>query len=121
MLVVTNSNQAGHQTLPQRFGSKATSLVLILAVALGLRVGFAWNYASHNPKQALSVIPFMFESGNIASSLANGKGFSSPFRVDTGPTAWMAPAYPLLLAGVFRIFGTHVNVENRMFRPAATT
>jgi hypothetical protein len=107
MLVVTNSNQAGHQTLPQRFGSKATSLVLILAVALGLRVGFAWNYASHNPKQALSVIPFMFESGNIASSLANGKGFSSPFRVDTGPTAWMAPVYPLLLAGVFRIIGTY--------------
>lgn len=78
-----------------------------MAVALFLRVGFAWNYAHHNPRQALSVIPFMFESGNIAHSLAAGNGFSSPFRVDTGPTAWMAPVYPLLLAAVFRIFGIY--------------
>jgi hypothetical protein len=85
----------------------ATSLPLILAVALILRLGFAWNYASHNPRQALSVIPFMFESGNIAASFANGHGFSSPFRVDTGPTAWMTPVYPMLLAGVFRVFGTY--------------
>ena len=85
----------------------ATSLSLILIVALLLRVGFAWNYVTHNPRQALSVIPFMFESGNIAYSLANGNGFSSPFRVDTGPTAWMTPVYPLLLAGVFRTFGVY--------------
>jgi hypothetical protein len=85
----------------------ATSIALILLVALVLRVGFAWNYANHNPRQALSVIPFMFECGNIATSIANGSGFSSPFRVDTGPTAWMAPVYPLLLSSVFRIFGTY--------------
>ena len=30
----------------------------------------------------------------------------APFRVPTGPTAWMTPVYPLLLAGVFRLFGT---------------
>jgi 4-amino-4-deoxy-L-arabinose transferase-like glycosyltransferase len=93
--------------MSRRLRNKTTSLILILAVALGLRVGFAWNYASHNPRQALSVIPFMFESGNIAASIAKGNGFSSPFRVETGPTAWMAPVYPLLLAGVFRIFGTY--------------
>jgi hypothetical protein len=94
-------------TRRDKLRSAATSLPLILAVALILRLGFAWNYASHNPSQALSVIPFMFESGNIAASLANGHGFSSPFRVDTGPTAWMTPVYPLLLAGVFRVFGTY--------------
>ena len=85
----------------------AVSLPLILAVALGLRLGFAWHYQSQRPRQALAVIPFMFESGNIASSLAAGHGFSSPFRVDTGPTAWMTPVYPLLLAGVFRVFGVY--------------
>jgi 4-amino-4-deoxy-L-arabinose transferase-like glycosyltransferase len=107
MMAVNKSSQTGRRPFSQRFGSKATSLALILVVALGLRVGFAWNYASHNPRQALSVIPFMFESGNIAASIAKGNGFSSPFRVDTGPTAWMAPVYPLLLAGVFRVFGTY--------------
>ena len=85
----------------------ATSLVLILFVALALRVSFTWNYVGQHSHQALSVIPFMFESGNIAVSLAHGHGFGSPFRIPTGPTAWMTPAYPLLLSGVFRIFGTY--------------
>jgi 4-amino-4-deoxy-L-arabinose transferase-like glycosyltransferase len=107
MLVVHESSHTNPRAPAQRSGTKATSLILILAVALGLRVGFAWNYASHNPRQALSVIPFMFESGNIAASIAKGNGFSSPFHVETGPTAWMAPVYPLLLASVFRIFGIY--------------
>jgi 4-amino-4-deoxy-L-arabinose transferase-like glycosyltransferase len=87
--------------------SVATSLWLILAVALLLRVGFLYQFQHEHPKQAVSVIPFLFESGNIAHSLAVGAGFSSPFRVNTGPTAWMPPIYPLLLAGVFRIFGPY--------------
>jgi 4-amino-4-deoxy-L-arabinose transferase-like glycosyltransferase len=85
----------------------ATSLTLIVLVAFGLRVGFLWNYAAHNPKQALGTVSFLFESGNIGVSLATGHGFASPFRVDTGPTAWMTPVYPLILAGIFRIFGTY--------------
>lgn len=53
------------------------------------------------------MLPFLFESGNIAFSLETGHGFSSPFRVPTGPTAWMTPVYPLLLAAVFRVCGTY--------------
>jgi len=95
------------QLMDQRLRGAATSLALIVIVALGLRVAFFWNYAAHNSKQALSTIPFLFESGNIAYSVATGHGFSSPFRIDTGPTAWMTPVYPLILAGIFRIFGTY--------------
>ncbi len=85
----------------------ATSIWIILLVALAVRLGFMWQYRLIHPKQAVSVIPFLFESGNIAHSLAAGHGFSSPFRVDTGPTAWMTPGYPLLLAGIFRLFGAY--------------
>ncbi|HWB86365.1 MAG TPA: glycosyltransferase family 39 protein [Bryobacteraceae bacterium] len=91
----------------KRLRALATSLVLIVAVALFIRADFAWNYAHRQPRQALRVIPFLFESGNIAYSLDSGRGFASPFRVDTGPTAWMTPVYPLLLAGVFRVFGAY--------------
>ena len=87
--------------------SADTFIWLIVLVALALRLGFMWQYESVHPKQAVSVIPFLFESGNIAHSLATGHGFSSPFRVDTGPTAWMTPAFPLLLAGIFRVFGAY--------------
>jgi len=89
------------------FRAVATSLWLILAIALLPRVGYLWSYTHEYPRQAVSVVPFLFESGNIAHSLAAGNGFSSPFRVDTGPTAWLPPIYPLLLAGIFRTFGSY--------------
>ena len=97
----------GFQNMKKALRAAATSIWVILLVALALRLGFLWQYRLIHPKQAVSVIPFLFESGNIAHSLATGKGFSSPFRVDTGPTAWMTPAYPLLLAGIFRLFGAY--------------
>jgi 4-amino-4-deoxy-L-arabinose transferase-like glycosyltransferase len=45
------------------------------------------------------------EMGRIARALATGFGFSDPFRGHTGPTAWVGPLFPLLLAGVFKLFG----------------
>ena len=83
------------------------SLPLILLVALLLRGGFAWDYQAHRPHAALRAIPFLFESGNIAYSLASGHGFGYPLRIDTGPTAWMTPLYPLLLSVIMRIFGIY--------------
>lgn len=83
------------------------SPVVIAVVALALRLGFAWDYQQQFSRQALRIIPFLFESGNIAHSIATGNGFSSPFRVDTGPTAWTTPVYPLMLGGIMRLFGTY--------------
>jgi len=80
---------------------------VILIFATGIRLVFAWDYTQQNSRQALSVIPFTFEPGNIAASIARGYGFSSPLRVPTGPTAWMTPVYPLLLAAVFRYLGIY--------------
>jgi Dolichyl-phosphate-mannose-protein mannosyltransferase len=90
-----------------KFRTAATSLWMMMLVALVLRLGYMWQFQSIHPRQGVSVIPFLFESGNIAHSLATGHGFSSPFRVDTGPTAWMTPLFPLLLAAIFRIFGVY--------------
>ena len=50
---------------------------------------------------------FGWETGRIARSIASGQGFSSPFQDATGPTAWLAPIYPYLLAGVFKAFGVY--------------
>jgi len=93
--------------MKKAFRAATTSLWLILLVALLPRVGFLWQYRHDHPRQAVSVVPFLFESGNIAHSLAIGQGFASPFRVNTGPTAWMPPVYPVLLAAIFRIFGPY--------------
>jgi hypothetical protein len=85
----------------------ASSVVLIVVVATGARVALAWYEARQIPAQALSVVPFQTETGHIAYSIASGKGFSSPFQRDTGPTAWLAPVYPYLLAGIFKLFGIY--------------
>jgi len=87
------------------FKKAATSLLLIVLVALGVRLAFAANQVHKMPPEVLGTVPFENETGNIAYALATGKGFSSPFRTETGPTAWLTPAYPLLIAGVFRVFG----------------
>ncbi len=50
---------------------------------------------------------FGYETGRIARSIAEGHGFSSPLFSDTGPTAWMTPVYPYLVAGVFKVFGVY--------------
>jgi len=50
---------------------------------------------------------FGWETGRIARSLASGHGFGSPFFGWTGPTAWLAPIYPWVLAAVFKIFGIY--------------
>ena len=89
----------------------ATSLLLIVLVALGARMGFARSQVRKMPAQALGVVPFQNEAGNIAYALAQGKGFSNVFRMETGPTAWLAPVYPVILGAIFRVFG--------IFTPAA--
>src|SRR6202789_3483652 len=90
-----------------RLSSASKSLVPIMIVALLVRLYFVYDFVVGVPRQAVSTIPFLFEVGNIANSLATGHGFASPFRADTGPTAWMTPLFPMFLAAVFRVFGSY--------------
>ncbi len=55
---------------------------------------------------------FGWEQGWIARSLVLGHGFASPFQpLSGGPTALVAPLYPALLAGIFRVFGLYSNAS----------
>ncbi len=74
-------------------------------VAFGVRVFYltlAHTYRIHPQDDHML---FGQEMGRIARALATGFGFSDPFRGHTGPTAWVGPLYPLILAGVFKLFG----------------
>jgi 4-amino-4-deoxy-L-arabinose transferase-like glycosyltransferase len=95
------------QIMKQGLWKAATSLSLILVIALGARAGFAWNQERKMRADLVGLVPFLNETGNIAYSLAAGHGFSSPYWQETGPTAWLTPVYPVLVAGVFRVFGIH--------------
>jgi hypothetical protein len=82
-----------------------SSVWFLALFALALRVAY-FLYMSHLiPAQVLAVVPFQNEVGNVAAALAQGQGFCCLFREPTGPTAWLSPLYPLLLAVLFKIFG----------------
>jgi hypothetical protein len=83
----------------------ATSLLIIVLVAFAARLTFAWYQTRPIPAQVLRTVPFQTETGHIAYSVAAGKGFSSPYERDSGPTAILPPVYPLIVAALFRIFG----------------
>jgi hypothetical protein len=52
-------------------------------------------------------LQFGWEMGRIARALTTGFGYADPFTGHSGPTAWVPPLYPLLLTGVFKIFGVY--------------
>jgi len=58
---------------------------------------------------------FGWEAGRIARALVTGYGYADPFAnaflAHTGPTAWLPPLYPLLMAAIFRIFGVYTHAS----------
>jgi 4-amino-4-deoxy-L-arabinose transferase-like glycosyltransferase len=83
----------------------------MVVVAFGIRLvvmGFLYP-ARLNP--TLDHWKFAGETGRIARSLVEGKGYSSPFFADTGPTAWLTPGFPYLLAGVSKVFGIYTKAS----------
>jgi hypothetical protein len=76
----------------------------ILATALVARLLVMWGVVEINPRNWLFTRGI--EMGLLATSLIHGLGYSSPFGVNTGPTAFIAPGYPTLVAAVFLVFGS---------------
>lgn len=86
-------------------------LVIIVAIAFAARL-IAMIMVQSWPLSAGSNI---WKSGpeivNIAQAIASRQGFSSPFGVPTGPTAWIPPVYPYIVAGMFLVLGIKSNVS----------
>ena len=83
------------------------SVWFIAAIALALRVGFLLHQARGIPPGVLAQVPFENEVGNVAAALHEGRGFCCLFRQPTGPTAWLSPVYPMIVAVIFKLAGTY--------------
>jgi len=81
--------------------------IVIALVALALRLLVMTAEHTYKADSGQESFAMGWETGRIAYSVAIGQGFSSPFQGKTGPTAWVAPLYPYLVAGVFKIFGIY--------------
>ena len=72
-----------------------------------LRVLYITFAHTYRIRLAEDHLQFGWEMGRIARALVTGYGYADPFTGHSGPTAWVPPLYPLLLAGVFKIFGVY--------------
>lgn len=79
------------------------AVVVALVVRLAV-MAWAQSYIK-NPE--MEYYDFGAETGRVARAIASGQGFSSPLHGETGPTAWLMPVYPYLLAGIFKVFGIY--------------
>jgi 4-amino-4-deoxy-L-arabinose transferase-like glycosyltransferase len=77
--------------------------VLVLAAA-AIRLFLMFWFRAYIFESSWS---FGYETGRIASSIASGTGFSSPFIEPSGPTAWLAPVYPGFVAVLFKLLGIY--------------
>jgi 4-amino-4-deoxy-L-arabinose transferase-like glycosyltransferase len=91
-------------TAPKRL---LNSLPFIVLIAFTIRlIAVALMYPDQlNPRR--DHWPFGYETGRIARSIASGEGFANPLFEKTGPTAWLTPLYPFLVAAVFKVTGVY--------------
>jgi 4-amino-4-deoxy-L-arabinose transferase-like glycosyltransferase len=50
---------------------------------------------------------FGWEMGCIGRAIASGRGFSDPFCIGAGPSAWEPPLYPYLIGAAFKLLGIY--------------
>jgi hypothetical protein len=79
-------------------------VLFIMALAIFARVVFAAHILRLGP--STSLLSWNYEDVSIAVSLIHGGGYASPFYFPSGPTALLAPGYPLLLAAILPFTGT---------------
>jgi 4-amino-4-deoxy-L-arabinose transferase-like glycosyltransferase len=83
------------------------ALLGIFLVAIALRFAALAYFRAYDITPQQDHFEFGYEAGRIARSLATGQGFSSPMPEPTGPTAFLAPGFPVIMAGIFKIFGVY--------------
>ncbi len=74
---------------------------------LAIRVLYITLGHSYHFRTFLDHFQFGWEDGRIARALVTGYGYADPFSGHTGPTAWVPPLYPLILAAVFKLCGIY--------------
>lgn len=95
----------------------AVGSMVIIAFLLRVLVILAFHTYDQQTRVIKKDLPsgihfaFGYETGSIAGSIARGEGFSSPFGIPTGATAWIAPVYPLMCAAIFKVFGIYTTAS----------
>jgi hypothetical protein len=80
---------------------------MIFWVAFAVRVVVIVVGRTYRLPVVMDHFEYGWEVGRIARSVVQGQGYANPFNGVSGPTAWMPPLYPLLVAMGFKLFGVY--------------
>ncbi len=100
---MTTSNHRSANRKNAEFGAPW----ILFWAALLVRVGYVTVAHTYRFSPFEDHFTFGYEMARVARALVNGFGYSDPFSGHTGPTAWVPPLYPLLIAAVFKLFGIY--------------
>lgn len=92
---------------PAGGSSTRAKLHWILTIALALRLIVSLCVVGDLTDPGREHWHFGYETGRVARSLATGHGFGNPLYAPSGPTAWLAPIYPGILAAIFKLLGVY--------------
>jgi hypothetical protein len=87
----------------RRLASWLRSPWFAVAIAFVLRTVILRIYHHYHDAGIVRLPTIGTESGKVAWSIAMGKGFSGLWYGLDGPTAWISPVYPYLLAAVYKL------------------
>jgi 4-amino-4-deoxy-L-arabinose transferase-like glycosyltransferase len=105
---IANRTSATIAAAPSRFGSDARGVWPIFWTALVVRVLYMTLAHTWRIRTYEDHFDFGWEMARIARSLVTGHGYADPFITGhTGPTAWLPPAYTLIIANAFKLFGVY--------------
>jgi hypothetical protein len=80
---------------------------VIFWVGFAVRVAWILIGRTYRFSAIMNHFEYGWEVGRIARSIVQGQGYANPFNGPSGPTAWLAPLYPLLTALGFKLFGVY--------------
>ncbi len=78
--------------------------LIIFAIALLVRLAFLFVFHTYTDLNR-------YELERTAISLAQTGVYGNPYAIPTGPSAHVAPGYTLILAAIFKLFGTGIPAE----------
>src|SRR5271165_398997 len=105
---IVNRSRATSANTSTEFGFSTKEVWQIFLVALLVRLFYMTLAHTYRIRPFEDHFDFGWEMARIARALVTGYGYADPFITGhTGPTAWLPPAYTLIIAAAFRLFGVY--------------
>jgi len=105
---IANRSNATTADTSAGFGLGTKGVWPIFWAALLVRVAYMTLAHTYRIRPYEDHFDFGWEMARIARALVTGYGYADPFITGhTGPTAWLPPAYTLIIAAAFKLFGVY--------------